>query len=139
MVQARLSSLLCVLLIVPGAGAAWLEPFSSDLTDTRRQLQRAESALAALGQPMIGNTAPEFGIQHRMLEVPPPESPFVQMDLGASRGFDTVALIPAVAASATDSAWTAAPSASASVSAAASTAPPAYSASSASPSPHAPC
>lgn len=31
---------------------------------------------------MIGQTVPEFGVQHGMLLDMPPEPPFVQMDLG---------------------------------------------------------
>ncbi len=76
--------------------AAWLDAFSGDLRTARAELLRTQQALAALGQPMIGNTVPEFGIQQRMMEEPPPESPFVQVDLGSSRSFDMVALIPAV-------------------------------------------
>lgn len=76
--------------------AAWLDVFSCELKEARAQLLQTEKALAALGQPMIGNTVPEFGIQHRMMEEPPPESPFVQVDLGATRCFDSVVLIPAV-------------------------------------------
>jgi len=84
------------LLFAVQAQGAWLDVFSGDLKEARAELLRTEKALAALGQPMIGNTVPEFGIQHRMMEEPPPESPFVQIDLGGSRSFDTVALIPAV-------------------------------------------
>lgn len=76
--------------------AAWLDVFSSELQAARAELSRIEKQREALGEPMIGNTVAEFGIQHRMLEEPPPESPFVQMDLGASRSLDTVVLIPAV-------------------------------------------
>lgn len=45
---------------------------------------------------MVGNTVPEFGIQHIMLEEPPPESPFVQLDLRKTHDIDTVAIVPAV-------------------------------------------
>lgn len=90
------SALLSLLLLAPGAEGAWLDAFSGELKEARAELLRAEKALEALGQPMIGNTVPEFGIQHRMMEEPPPESPFVQVDLGESRRFDTVVLIPAV-------------------------------------------
>lgn len=92
----RLATRALCLLLASCADAAWLDAFSSDLQTARQELGRAAKALDALGQPMIGNTVPEFGIQQRMMEEPPPESPFVQLDLGASRNFDTVALIPAV-------------------------------------------
>lgn len=92
----RLFLSLSILLFAVQAQGAWLDVFSGDLKAARSELLRTEKALEALGQPMIGNTVPEFGIQHRMMEEPPPESPFVQIDLGASRSFDMVALIPAV-------------------------------------------
>lgn len=85
-----------MLLLASCAEASWLDLFNGDLKSAREELVRTEKALDALGQPMVGNTVPEFGIQHRMMEEPPPESPFVQIDLGASQSFDTVALIPAV-------------------------------------------
>lgn len=69
------SLLLSLLLLAQGAEAAWLDAFSGELKEARAELLRAEKALESLGQPMIGNTAPEFGIQHRMMEEPPPESP----------------------------------------------------------------
>lgn len=90
------SALLTMLLLAPGVEAAWLDVFSGELKVARAELQRTEKALEALGQPMIGNTVPEFGIQHVMLAEPPPESPFVQVDLGKRRRIDTVALVPAV-------------------------------------------
>jgi hypothetical protein len=68
---------LSILLLALRAQGAWLDVFSSDLKEARSELLRTEKALAALGQPMIGNTVPEFGIQQRMMEEPPPESPFV--------------------------------------------------------------
>ena len=87
---------LCQLLLASQATGAWLDAFRSDLKRARDKSTQTENAREALGQPLIGNTVPQFGIQHRMMEEPPPESPFVQIDLGASRRFDTVALIPAV-------------------------------------------
>lgn len=94
--KGSLPSLLGIFLLASGVEASWLDMFSRELKEARVELGKAEKALAELGQPMIGNTVPEFGIQHRMMEEPPPESPFVQVDLGESRRFDTVALIPAL-------------------------------------------
>jgi signal transduction histidine kinase len=76
--------------------ADWRDLVSADLRSARRSLERVKSEIDALGQPMIGNTVPEFGIQHRMLAEPPPVSPFVQLDLGQELTFDTVALVPAL-------------------------------------------
>lgn len=91
-----LFSMLSLLSLVTGSQAAWLDGFSGELREARALLRQAETELDALGQPMIGNTVPEFGIQHVMLAEPPPESPFVQVDLGERRRIDTVALVPAV-------------------------------------------
>ncbi|MEQ1843490.1 MAG: hypothetical protein ABL994_24035, partial [Verrucomicrobiales bacterium] len=90
--------ILGIALLVPAfpARGGWLDVFSGELRQARQELGGKQEALASLGQPMIGNTVPEFGIQHLMLAEPPPESPFVQLDLGAVRAFDTVALFPAV-------------------------------------------
>ncbi len=88
--------LFLLLATAPLAHGGWAELFSGELKRTSAELHEKQSALALMDQPMIGNTVPEFGIQHVMLAEPPPESPFVQIDLGTSRRFDTVALIPAV-------------------------------------------
>ena len=98
---ARVKSLLLALLpsiTAPLAQAenGWVRWLSADLRETEHEALQKRSALAAMGEPMTGNTVPEFGIQHRMLEAPPPESPWVQVDLGVSRDFDTVALVPAL-------------------------------------------
>jgi signal transduction histidine kinase len=85
-----------VLLLASSAEAAWLDLISDDLRKASSELRQAERDLGSLGEPMIGNTVPEFGIQHIMLETPPPVSPYVQVDLGRQRRLDAVALLPAV-------------------------------------------
>lgn len=94
--KGSLPSLFGIFLLASGVEASWLDVFSGELKEARAELWQAERALDELGQPMIGNTVPEFGLQHVMLAEPPPESPFVQVDLSGSQVFDTVALIPAV-------------------------------------------
>lgn len=89
-------SSLGVVFLTAVAQGAWWDGFSGQLREARADLQRAQMALSALGQPFVGNTAPEFGIQHIMLAEPPPESPFVQIDLRRRRRLDSVALVPAV-------------------------------------------
>lgn len=69
---------------------------SAELSRTEREIGEKQASLKALGEPMIGQTVPEFGLQHSMLLDSPPESPFVQLDLGDSVAFDLVALVPAV-------------------------------------------
>jgi signal transduction histidine kinase len=71
----------------------WL---SAELRAAEREIAAKRAALKALGEPMIGQTVPEFGLQHAMLLDAPPESPYVQLDLGESRAFETVAIVPAV-------------------------------------------
>lgn len=88
--------LFCLLSLSSGLQGAWLEHFSGELRAAHDALREAETGLTSLGEPMIGNTVPEFGVQHIMLAEPPPESPFVQVDLGRRRRLDTVALVPAV-------------------------------------------
>lgn len=94
--KGSLPSLFGIFLLTQGVEASWLDVFSLELKEARVELFQAEQAIDELGQPMIGNTVPEFGSQSAMLEEPPPASPFVQVDLGSSRRFDTVAILPAV-------------------------------------------
>ncbi len=75
---------------------AWLRGFSPALRALDQRHSEAQKELDALGAPTVGQTAPEFGMQHGMLAAPPPVSPWVQIDLGASYPFDTVALLPAL-------------------------------------------
>jgi signal transduction histidine kinase len=74
----------------------WLDFFSAELRTNQRQIADLRQQLENLPEPMIGNTAAEFGIQHLMLKQPPPVAPFVQIDLGQSLPFDRVVLVPAL-------------------------------------------
>ena len=78
------------------SGAGWLEMTSPELRKASEELAMSRSELAALGEPMIGNTVPEIGYQLEQLQFPPPTSPWVQVDLGSSQPLDTIALIPAM-------------------------------------------
>lgn len=91
----RLLPLLLLFALSTTALAEW-EWLSVELRDTDQQLTEKRLALKSLGEPMIGQTVPEFGVQHNMLLDAPPESPFIQVDLGESRAFETVAMVPAV-------------------------------------------
>ncbi|GAA5143710.1 hypothetical protein GCM10023213_32190 [Prosthecobacter algae] len=71
----------CLLSFAEGAQATWLEGLSGDLRKALGLRNGVVKELAGFGEPMIGNTVAEFGIQHIMLAEPPPESPFVQIDL----------------------------------------------------------
>lgn len=91
----RLLPLLLLFALSTTALAEW-EWLSADLRLAQHKLISYRAALASLGEPMVGQTVPEFGLQHSMLLNAPPESPFVQVDLGASQAFDVVALVPAI-------------------------------------------
>ncbi len=70
--------------------------FSLELRKVQREFVAKRSSLAALGEQVVGPTAPQLGFQHLQLVAPPPESPWIQLDLGSSQQIDTIALIPAV-------------------------------------------
>ena len=91
----RLLPLLLLFSLCAPAEAEW-EWLSAELRQTDAAINVKRATLEALGEPMIGQTVPEFGLQHTMLLDSPPESPFVQLDLGDSLAFDLVALVPAV-------------------------------------------
>ena len=82
--------------VLPGLVAAgdWRGAFSAELRAANRQLAARRAELAALGNPVVGNTVPQLGYQHQQMPAPPPESPWVQVDLGSSQRLDVVALVP---------------------------------------------
>jgi signal transduction histidine kinase len=73
----------------------WLGWLAPALRDVGRREIAARQELAALGAPVVGQTAPQFGYQHRRLDAPPPSPPWIQVDLGASQPLDWIALVPA--------------------------------------------
>ncbi len=75
---------------------SWLRLFSSELGDLDDKRQMLQQDLDRLGSPIIGQTAPQFGYQHRRLSEPPLKPPFIQIDLGTSQVIDRIVLIPAV-------------------------------------------
>lgn len=70
--------------------------FSSELRTLETEEARSKEALRALGQPIVGQTVPEFGVQHIMVLQPPPVPPWVQVDLGTNQTIDLVAVVPAL-------------------------------------------
>ncbi len=87
--------LLAILFTLPGHAAAdWRGLFSSKLREMEAELKSHRAELATLGDPVVGNTVPQFGYQTNQKPAPPPESPWVQVDLGSSQPFDTIALVP---------------------------------------------
>ena len=86
----------CALTATAVEDSAWLGWFSRDLRtlDERRQATRAQ--LDALGAPVIGQTAPQFGHQHQRMPQPPLTPPWVQVDLQEAVTIEHIALIPAV-------------------------------------------
>lgn len=91
--------LITLLMLFPAtvwAERDWRSWFSSELRQARAMQQLDRAALAALGETVVGNTVPQFGYQHVQVTTPPPEAPWVQLDLGQSQAMDTIALIPAL-------------------------------------------
>jgi signal transduction histidine kinase len=80
----------------PAAEDGWLGLFSRELRALDAERERTRLALEALGAPVIGQTAPQFGHQHQRLAQPPLTPPWVQVDLQEEVPIDRIALIPAV-------------------------------------------
>ncbi len=74
----------------------WLKVFSQSLGQLDQERRQLALDLAALGAPVIGQTAPQFGYQHTRVPRPPITSPWLQIDLGKSQRVDRIVLIPAV-------------------------------------------
>jgi signal transduction histidine kinase len=89
------SAVFALSLAAPLHAADWLGAFYTPLRQEEEAAVRSRSALRALGDPVVGNTVPEFGIQHKMRQEPPPVPPYVQVDLGEVQALDAVVLVPA--------------------------------------------
>ncbi len=83
-----------ILALPETAAADWRGLFSSKLRDVENELISRRIELAAAGDPVVGNTVPQFGYQTQQKPAPPPESPWVQVDLGSTQRIDTIALVP---------------------------------------------
>lgn len=97
-VTSIIRSLVCLLAVasVSSAEETLLGWFYPPLRQAERSLAENRAALRALGDPMVGQTVREFGFQHLQMVAPPPESPWVQLDLGSTQEMDLVALVPAL-------------------------------------------
>lgn len=76
-------------------GADWLRWVSGDLRAHEERAAAHQRALEALGPPTLGQTVTQFGYQHTRLEAPPLAPAWVQIDLGAPRPIDLIAVVPA--------------------------------------------
>ena len=88
-----------LVLLLPATVVAdgdWRSWFSRDLRVAQSQMEEDRAALTALGETVVGNTVPQFGYQHVQVTTPPPEAPWLQLDLGESLAMDTIALVPAL-------------------------------------------
>ena len=74
----------------------WRGFFNADLRAAEGSLTKHRTELAALGNPVVGNTVPQLGYQTNQKPAPPPESPWVQVDLGSTQRLDQVALVPVI-------------------------------------------
>lgn len=95
----RLASAMLVLLAASlhaAEPASWLAGLlSPELWRVQEQRASAERELAALGTPVVGQTAEQSGYQHPRLDAPPLNPAWVQVDIGSSQPIDYIALVPA--------------------------------------------
>ncbi len=76
--------------------ASWLaELLSPELRRIESRREAIKRELAALGTPVAGQTAEQFGYQHPRLDAPPLNPGWVQVDLRSAQVIDWIALIPA--------------------------------------------
>jgi signal transduction histidine kinase len=74
----------------------WLRFLHPQLQTLESEVTAGKEELAALGSPVVGQTVPEFGYQLKQMAVPPPESPWLQLDLGEITRIDHIVLVPAL-------------------------------------------
>jgi signal transduction histidine kinase len=76
--------------------ASWLaELLSPELRRIEQRREAIEHELAALGAPVVGQTAEQFGYQHPRLDAPPLNPAWVQVDFRSAQPIDWIALVPA--------------------------------------------
>ncbi len=76
--------------------ASWLaELLSPELRRIENRREAIKGELGALGTPVAGQTAEQFGYQHPRLDAPPLNPAWVQVDLRSAQVIDWIALIPA--------------------------------------------
>jgi signal transduction histidine kinase len=78
------------------ASERWLDRLNPELVALDRERRALEQDLATLGAPSVGQTVPEYGYQHPLLDAPPATPAWVQIDLDDSPAADTVVVIPAL-------------------------------------------
>lgn len=83
-------------LIEARAENAWLRFLNPQLLSLDSEVAAGRKELVALGSPVVGQTVPQFGYQHPQVQVPPPESPWIQLDLGKRTQIDHIVLVPAL-------------------------------------------
>ncbi len=92
----RVPLLFCSLLLAAlqpaGRLAEILNPELHRIAIRRTTIERE---LTALGTPVVGQTAEQFGYQHPRLDAPPLNPAWVQIDLGSALPLDWIALVPA--------------------------------------------
>ena len=103
MIARRLTSVVLAAVLV-GAGlecsaaesTSWLAGlFSPELWRIEKQRTALEKELAALGTPVVGQTAEQFGYQHPRLDATPLNPGWVEVDLRSAQTIDWIALVPA--------------------------------------------
>ena len=72
---------------------AW---FSADLVEARSLLKEKQLLYHELGPLQLRQTVAEAGCQFRMRAAPPPQAPWIQLDLGSKQTFDQIMIVPAI-------------------------------------------
>ncbi|WP_404308665.1 discoidin domain-containing protein [Neorhodopirellula lusitana] len=101
--QSRLSVKLVLTLVGLWAGTSGLISHADGLTLLSPELRAAESLYEQsqlkfdqLGPLRLRQTAPQVGAQLLMSVSPPPQAPWVQLDLGKKQSFDQIMIVPVV-------------------------------------------
>ncbi|MEO9593647.1 discoidin domain-containing protein [Rhodopirellula bahusiensis] len=76
--------------------------FSSELRQAESELESAKAELNRLGPVVLRQTSPHVGGQSQMRATPPPQAPWIQIDLGSEQAFDQILLVPAIIGSANE-------------------------------------
>lgn len=103
MIARRFTSVVMAVMLAAAAaecGAAeptsWLAGLlSPELWRIEKQRTALEMELNALGTPVVGQTAEQFGYQHPRLDAPPLNPAWVEVDLRSAQAIDWIALVPA--------------------------------------------
>ncbi|MBB3206764.1 signal transduction histidine kinase [Rhodopirellula rubra] len=70
--------------------------FSNELRDTQAHLRELTRQYEQLGPLQLRQTVPQAGAQLHMGATPPPQAPWIQLDLGRAESFERIVIVPAI-------------------------------------------